>query len=75
MKKGMIFRTILHVLSTYFIAFGIGILSAYLWGDGVNVPEELISAAIFCVVYFGITYFLQQKKKSENADNDSGDTQ
>ena len=56
MKKGMVFRTILRVLSTYFIAFGIGILTAYLWGDGVNVPEELIDAAVLCVINFTIIF-------------------
>ena len=69
MKNRMIIRSIGQALLTFFVYFTIDILFSYFWGDGVNIPESLISAVIFCVVYFGIIYFLQRKKKANNTDD------
>ena len=64
-------RKIAEMFTTFILYFGVSVLLSHLWGD-VNIPESLLSAGVFSVLYPPLTRWITGKlpQKEDNKKDD-----
>ena len=73
-KSNKIRRIIAELLLSFFVFFSLGVLFAFFRGNDIDIPYEMLKAAVFSAFY-SITNYMLRKKETEKPDENADKTQ
>ena len=73
-KSNKIRRIIAELLLSFFVFFSLGVLFAFFRDNDIDIPYEMLKAAVFSVFY-SITNYMLRKKEAEKPDENADKTQ
>ena len=73
-KSNKIRRIIAELLQSFFVFFSLGVLFAFFRDNDIDIPYEMLKAAVFSVFY-SITNYMLRKKEAEKPDENADKTQ